>query len=47
MNKKCKTCKYCKKGQNGYVCTNPDSEYIADEVGKDNWCEKHDGHRSE
>lgn len=44
MMGKCETCKYYihEDIDDGYVCGNPDSEYVADWVEADHWCEEHE-----
>lgn len=40
MDRRCKTCKYGNYDEmQGYVCVNGESEYVADFVDKNNWCE--------
>lgn len=41
MERLCKTCKYGNYDEmQGYVCVNGESEYVADFVDEDNWCEE-------
>ena len=36
----CGTCKYCHYDKmQGYVCVNDESEYVADFVSFEHWCE--------
>jgi len=36
----CLTCKYCKERKTGsYVCTNVDSDYAAETITEDDWCD--------
>ena len=40
MNGRCGTCKYGHYDKmQGYVCVNDESEYVADFVERDHWCE--------
>ena len=41
LDHKCRNCKYAHYDDwQGYVCTNSDSEYVADFVFAEHWCEK-------
>lgn len=40
MEHKCKNCKYCEENLQGDpMCVNPDSEYLADFVEDEHFCE--------
>lgn len=40
----CGTCAFsCYDRTNGYVCACEHSEYIADYVDRDHWCEEYEG----
>ncbi|MCU6748025.1 hypothetical protein OCV51_10240 [Faecalicatena acetigenes] len=42
MNSCCGTCKYGHYDEmQGYVCVNYESEYVADFVEREHWCEEH------
>ena len=43
MKQCCGNCQYGHyDDMQGYVCTNSDSEYVADFVDADNWCDKYE-----
>ncbi len=43
MNGCCGTCKYGHYDEmQGYVCVNDESEYVADFVEFEHWCEEHE-----
>lgn len=49
-NKKaiCSTCEYCEKDENNdFICVNYDSEYVADFVDENHFCEEWVGRKCE
>ena len=39
----CNSCRWCVKEKNGdMICANDRSEYLADYVSEDHWCEEHE-----